>query len=55
MTGALCRYLVPRPLRLVLTGFTAASCLVATLISASQLLQARSDCFRAEPACEHLP
>ena len=31
-------YLLPRPLRLVLTGFGAASCLIASIISATQLL-----------------
>ena len=35
------RYFIPRPLRLLLSGAAATSCFVATLISGSQLLQAR--------------
>ncbi len=39
------RYLLPRPLRLFLTGFGSASCLVATVISATRFLSVCSKHF----------
>lgn len=37
-----CRYLLPRPIRLAFFGGSAASCLIASLITAARLLQVRT-------------
>jgi hypothetical protein len=54
------RYLLPRSLRLALTGFGAVSCLVATIIALTQLLSVTAASFMTTmppanlPACSSL-